>query len=69
MTSHEFDRAKVFGIGIPEEPTEENIGRVLSHLEMGVKANWSSGLCLFSDWPRWSDGYQPRFYVIKNRTV
>ena len=33
MTSFEHDMAKAFGIGIPEEPTDENIKRVFVYME------------------------------------
>lgn len=37
MTSHEFDRVSFFGVGIPEEPDEDNIKPVLASLHIGAK--------------------------------
>ena len=73
MTAHEFDRVKFFGIGIPDDPTEEDAKRVLMALHIGKKVKWSGAdhvsLPMFVDVPRWNDGYQPRFYMVKNRTI
>lgn len=71
MTAHEFDRVKHFGIGIPDDPTEEEAKRVLMALHIGVKVKWAGAadntLSSFVDCLRWEDNYQPRFYVVKNR--
>lgn len=74
MTSHEFDRVSFFGVGIPEEPDEDNIKPVLASLHIGAKVKWKTfpdvpPQATFVDAMRWSDGYQPRFYVVKNRTL
>lgn len=73
MTAHEFDRVKHFGIGIPDDPTDEDVSRILQHLHLGTKVDWpktaEDHAAVFNPFPRWNDGHQPRFYVVKNRTV
>lgn len=61
MTSHEADRIQHFGLGIPDDPTEEEAKRVLFGLHIGARYNWPKG-----DWVdcfRWKDGHRSRFHA------
>ena len=61
MTSHEFDRLKHYGIGIPDDPSEEEAKHVMMLLQIGTRYHWPKGEWV--DCLRWVDGHPIRFHV------
>ena len=68
-TTIEFDRISYFGLGIPDDPSEEEAKRVLLGLHIGSRFKWHNGGATPVECLRWTDGYRSRFWAERQDTA